>query len=338
MGLAGKRGAVVALDPRTGAILAEATSPSFDPALVSTHDGKAIRAEYSKLLHADDDPMTNRAVQSTYPPGSTFKVITSAAALSHGLTPSTRIPSPTVLDLPGTTANLRNFGGETCGDGTTTTLVDALVISCNTAFGALGMRLGQDVVRQQAEAFGFGDDSLDLPQPVAASVFPTDITKAQTAQSSIGQYDVRVTPLQMAMVAAGIGNGGTVMRPYLIRSVLSDDLSELSSSEPRLYRNAVSSDVAKALTSMMVAVVQRGTGTNAQISGVTVAGKTGTAQHGDGVPPHAWFIGFAPAVNPVVAVAVVVEDGGVTGKDAETTGGKVAAPVARAVMEAIVHP
>jgi peptidoglycan glycosyltransferase len=261
-------------------------------------------------------------------------VITSAAALAHGYTPATRIPSPTVLDLPGTTANLKNFGGESCGDGRTTTLLDALRISCNTAYGALGMRLGQDVVREQAEAFGFGDTNLLLPQRVADSVFPTDLTKAQTAQSSIGQYDVRVTPLQMAMVAAGIGNNGDVMRPYLVKQVFAPDLSTLSKADPELYTHAVSESVAAALRTMMMAVVSDGTGTRARIPGVQVAGKTGTAQHAVGEPPHAWFIGFAPAVNPVVAVAVVIEDGGSLGSDA--TGGKLAAPIAQAVMAKVL--
>jgi peptidoglycan glycosyltransferase len=335
-GLQGKRGAVVALDPRTGAVLAEASSPSYDPTPISSHDGKGIRAAYQRLLALAGDPMTNRAVQRTYPPGSTFKVITSAAALAHGYSPASRIPSPTVLDLPGTSANLRNFGGEHCGDGRTDTLLNALEISCNTAFGALGMKLGQDVVRHQAEAFGFGDSSLDLPQPVAESVFPDGLTKAQTAQSSIGQYDVRVTPLQMAMVAAGIANDGDVMRPYLVKDVLAPDLSTLGKADVKLYKHAVSSGIATQLTAMMVAVVQHGTGTRAQISGVTVAGKTGTAQHGPGAAPHAWFIGFAPAENPVVAVAVVIEDGGSLGSDA--TGGKLAAPIAKAVMEAVLRP
>jgi peptidoglycan glycosyltransferase len=198
------------------------------------------------------------------------------------------------------------------------------------------MRLGQDVVRRQAEAFGFGDSSLDLPQAQAASVFPHDLTKAQTAQSSIGQFDVRVTPLQMAMVAAGIGNNGDIMRPYLVSRALAPDLSELSKTDPKVYRHAVSPSVAAQLTAMMVGVVQHGTGTRAQIANVTVAGKTGTAQHGPGAAPHAWFIGFAPAVHPVVAVAVVVEDGGSLGSDA--TGGKLAAPIAKAVMEAVLHP
>ena len=333
-GLRGKTGAVVALDPRTGAVLAMASSPSYDPTDISSHDGKAIRAAYKAFLAATGDPLVNRAVERTYPPGSTFKVITSAAALAHGYTPATRIPSPTVLDLPGTTANLKNFGGERCGDGRTTTLLDALRISCNTAYGALGMRLGQDVVREQAEAFGFGDTNLLLPQRVADSVFPTDLTKAQTAQSSIGQYDVRVTPLQMAMVAAGIGNNGDVMRPYLVKQVFAPDLSTLSKADPELYKHAVSESVAAALRTMMMAVVSDGTGTRARIPGVQVAGKTGTAQHAVGEAPHAWFIGFAPAVNPVVAVAVVIEDGGSLGSDA--TGGKLAAPIAQAVMAKVL--
>jgi peptidoglycan glycosyltransferase len=276
----------------------------------------------------------NRAVERTYPPGSTFKVITTAAALANGFTPTTRIPSPTVLDLPGTTANLGNFGGEHCGDGKTDTLEDALRISCNTAYGQLGLTLGAAKVRAQAQAFGFGDSSLHLPQPVAQSVYPDQLTKAQEAQSAIGQYDVRVTPLQMAMVAAGIANDGVVMRPYLVNEVQAPDLSRLEQATPSVYSHAVSSAVAQQLTAMMELVVNNGTGQRAKIAGVRVAGKTGTAQHARGAAPHAWFIGFAPAVNPVVAVAVLVEDGGALGSDA--TGGQVAAPIAQAVMRAVL--
>ncbi|MGB8650193.1 MAG: penicillin-binding protein 2 [Mycobacteriales bacterium] len=333
-GLAGKVGAVVALDPRTGAVLAMASSPSYDPTGLSSHDPAKIRAYYRRLLADPKQPLVNRAVERTYPPGSTFKVITSAAALAAGYSPSRRIPSPTVLDLPGTTANLRNFGGETCGDGRTTTLLDALRISCNTAYGALGMALGADRVRKQAQAFGFGDTSLQLPQPVADSVYPEELTKAQEAQSAIGQYDVRVTPLQMAMVAAGIANGGEVMRPYLVKEVQAPDLSELDLASPQVYSQAVSPAVASQLTTMMEAVVTSGTGTRAQIPGVAVAGKTGTAQHAQGRPPHAWFIGFAPANDPKVAVAVLVEDGGSLGSEA--TGGALAAPIAQAVMRAVL--
>ncbi|HUR51212.1 MAG TPA: penicillin-binding protein 2 [Mycobacteriales bacterium] len=335
LGLAGKVGAVVALDPRTGAVLAMASRPSYDPGRLSSHDPKKIRAAYGSLVDAAGDPMVNRGVERTYPPGSTFKLITTAAALADGYSPQRRIPSPTVLNLPGTTADLGNFGGERCGNGKTTTLEDALRISCNTAYGGLGMVLGQDRLRAQAEAFGFGSSGLRLPQRVATSVFPEDLTRAQTAQSAIGQYDVRVTPLQMAMVAAGIANGGQLMRPYLVKQVLAPDLSPLALAAPQLFRRAVSSSVAQQLTAMMERVVTAGTGTRARIAGVRVAGKTGTAQHQAGEPPHAWFVGFAPADDPVVAVAVLVEDGGNVGSEA--TGGRVAAPLARAVMEAVLR-
>lgn len=333
-GLRGKVGAVVALDPRTGAVLALATSPSYDPTALTTHDRSGITAAYQRLLGAAGDPLVDRAVERTYPPGSTFKLITTAAALAGGYHPTTRIPSPTVLDLPGTTATLGNFGGERCGDGRTTTLSDALRISCNTAFGGLGMALGQDAVRRQAEAFGFGSTGLRVPQPVATSVFPDDLTKAQTAQSSIGQYDVRVTPLQMALVAAGLANGGEVMRPYLVQQLQAPDLSVLSTTTPEVLHRAVSLQVAQQLTAMMELVVTSGTGKNARIPGVRVAGKTGTAQHGTGEAPHAWFVGFAPANDPRVAVAVLVEDGGNVGSDA--TGGRLAAPIAKAVMQAVL--
>jgi peptidoglycan glycosyltransferase len=334
-GLQGKVGAVVALDPRTGAVLAMATSPSYNPALLSSHDPKAIRDSYNRLIDDPADPLLNRAVERTYPPGSTFKLITTAAALADGYTPDRRIPSPTVLDLPGTTADLGNFGGERCGNGRTTTLMDALRISCNTAYGALGMTLGDDRLREQAEAFGFGSTDLRVPQRVARSVFPDELTRAQVAQSAIGQYDVRVTPLQMAMVAAGIANGGEVMKPYLVKTVLAPDLSTLSATQPQTLRRAITSAVARTLTAMMEKVVTSGTGTRARIPGVRVAGKTGTAQHQVGEPPHAWFVGFAPADDPQVAVAVLIEDGGNLGSEA--TGGKIAAPLARAVMQAVLR-
>lgn len=334
-GLAGKVGAVVALDPRTGAVLAEVSTPSYDPTVLSSHDPASIRAAYQRFLAHPDAPLTNRTVEQTYPPGSTFKVVTTAAALNSGMSPTTEIPSPTVLDLPGTTANIRNFGGARCGNGKASTLQDALRVSCNTAFGQLGIALGADKVRTQARAFGFGDTTLRLPQLVADSVYPEDLTKAQEAQSAIGQYDVRVTPLQMAMVAAGVANNGKVMRPYLVKEVQAPDLSRLDLASPTLYSQAVSSGVAQQLTAMMELVVNDGTGRRAQIAGVRVAGKTGTAQHAPGKPPHAWFIGFAPANDPQVAVAVLIEDGGSLGSDA--TGGRLAAPIARAVMEAVLR-
>jgi peptidoglycan glycosyltransferase len=279
--------------------------------------------------------LLNRAISKTYPPGSTFKVITAAAALGSGsYTPDTLVPSPPELDLPQTSTNLRNFGGSSCG-ADQITLADSLRISCNTSFAALGLKLGEDALREQAEAFGFGSNDLDVPTTVATSVFPSDIAPPSLAQSAIGQFEVRVTPLQMAMVAAGIANGGEVMKPYLVREVQAPDLSRLDVAEPETYKQAVGRDVAAQLTSMMQLVVSDGSARRAQIEGVAVAGKTGTAQHAAGRPPHAWFIGFAPAEDPRVAVAVVIEDGGDLGSEA--TGGAVSAPIARDVMRAVLR-
>ena len=333
-GLAGKRGAVVALDPTTGAILALATSPSYDPNLLSGHDATAIRSAYSRLSADPGQPLVDRAISQTYPPGSLFKVVTAAAALSSGrYTPDTSVPAPTALKLPLTNRYLSNFGGESCGNGSTDTLADALRISCNTAYAGIGLSLGGNALRDQAEAFGL-DAGLSVPLPVAASRFPAQLDAPQTALSAIGQFDVRITPLQAAMIAAGVANGGVVMRPYLVQEIQTPDLATLDLAKPTELRRAISAQVAAELTTMMRLVVDAGTGTAAQIPGVPVAGKTGTAQHATGQPPHAWFIGFAPADHPRVAVAVLVEDGGGLGSDA--TGGRVAAPIARDVMAAVL--
>ncbi|MCW2778126.1 MAG: cell elongation-specific peptidoglycan D,D-transpeptidase [Frankiales bacterium] len=334
--LGGRKGAVVALDPKTGAILALVSRPSFDPATLSSHDPAAIRAAYKRLSGDPDEPLLDRALNQTYPPGSTFKVVTSAAALTSGTvdSPQTVVPAPKELLLPQTTRPLRNFGGETCDPSGKQPLINAFAISCNTAYAQLGLDVGQDALRKQAEAFGFGQADLEVPLSTATSVFPADVNKPQLGQSAIGQFDVRVTPLQMAMVAAGVANGGDVMKPYLVREVQAPDLSRLDVAKPEVLSSAVSGDVAKQLTEMMEAVVERGTGGNAKIDGVRVAGKTGTAQNATGKAPHAWFIGFAPAEDPQVAVAVIVENGGSAGSEA--TGGAVAAPVARAVMQAVL--
>ncbi|MGF7238984.1 MAG: penicillin-binding transpeptidase domain-containing protein, partial [Frankia sp.] len=268
----------------------------------------------------------------TYPPGSTIKLITAAAALSSGkFTPDSKINSPTVLQLPQSNTPLTNFGGESCGDGVQDTLRDALRISCNTAFGSLGMAVGANAIAAQAAKFGFGSTISGFPLAEAPSVFPPGLQndKAHTAQSAIGQFDVRVTPLQMAEVAAAIGNDGTLMKPYIIDKYLGPDLKTISTTSPSELSKPISGNVAAELNQMMQLVVTSGTGTAAQISGVSVAGKTGTAQHGNGAAPHAWFTGFAPAVNPKIAVAVIVEDGG---GELAATGGAVAAPIAQQVM------
>jgi peptidoglycan glycosyltransferase len=212
-------------------------------------------------------------------------------------------------------------------------LTHALEISCNTSFGWLGLDLGPDKLRAQAAKFGFGD-ILRVPMRVTPSKVPAELTAAQTAQSAIGQYDVRVTPLQMAMVSAAIANKGTLMRPYLVKDTRNSNLDIIDQSKPEQLSQAVTPEVAAALTRMMSTVVQSGTGIPAQIPGIEVAGKTGTAQNVLGGNPHAWFTAFAPANDPKIAVAVVVEHGGNAGSEA--AGGTVAAPIARQVIEAVL--
>lgn len=332
--LGDQRGAVVALDPTTGAVLALVSKPSFDPNTLAVHDTAAVIDAWEALQAAEGSPMTNRAIAgTTYPPGSTFKIITAAAALEGGMAPDAPLEAPDELTLPTTSTQLRNFGGSSCSSTGETTLADALRISCNTAFAQLGVDLGDRAIREQAEAFGFGVP-LDVPMKVTESYFPTDPDAPQTALSAIGQYEVRVTPLQMAMVSAAVANGGVLMEPYLVQAVRSGDLEVVTQTEPDQIGRSVSETTAATLRDMMVGVVESGTGQAAQISGVQVAGKSGTAQTSEEAAPHAWFTAFAPADAPQVAVAVIVENGGDAGSEA--TGGAVAAPIARAVIEAVL--
>lgn len=332
--LGDQRGAVVAIDPTTGAILAMVSKPSYDPNVLAGHDTRAVNDAWKALQEAEGDPMANRAIAgTTYPPGSTFKVVTAAAALQQGYTPATVVPAPDVLPLPQSSDVLRNFGNTSCSPTGTMTLADALRISCNTAFGQLGMDLGDEALREQARAFGF-DTPLSVPMTVTESHFPDQLDAPQTALSAIGQYEVRVTPLQVAMVSAAVANGGVQMTPYLVRSVRSQDLTVVSETEPTELATPITSTTAAGVRDMMVGVVADGSGTAAQIPGVLVAGKTGTAQTSEEAAPHAWFTAFAPADAPQVAVAVIVENGGTLGSEA--TGGRVAAPIARAVIEAVL--
>jgi peptidoglycan glycosyltransferase len=326
--LHGRRGAVVALNPRTGAILALVSSPSYDPSAISTHNSTKDTSAYKRLLADPDSPLLDRALSQTYPPGSTFKVVTTAAALSTGrYRPSSVLPAPSTLKFRDSNKPLRNFEGETCSGSGHTTLADALRVSCNTAYGALGIAVGSTKLRDQAEAFGFGR-RIEVPMRAATSRFQAEESQALTAASAIGQASDSVTPLQMAMVAAGIANGGVVMKPYLVAQERASDSSVLSQATPAELGRAVSPTVAGELTTMMEGVVNSGTGTAARISGIDVAGKTGTAENVPGKPTHAWFISFAPAQDPQVAIAVVVENAG--------TGGVYAAPIAKQVMQAVL--
>ena len=334
--LDGQRGAVVALEPGTGRILAMVSSPSYDPAALASHDLSAVSQAWEALNADPDRPLENRAISGRlYPPGSVFKLVTAAAALESGqYQPESVLPAPAALDLPLTEATLPNYDGRPCGPGDQTSLTDALRISCNTAFGYLGITLGGDELRAQAQEFGFGTE-LAIPQTVTPSTVPEGMNEPQSAQAAIGQYDVRVTPMQVAMVSAAIANDGVLMRPQLVGTVRSPNLQVIEAFDPEPLSQPVTPQSAAQLTEMMVEVVEDGTGTAAQIAGVAVAGKSGTAQTGNDSDPHAWFTSFAPADDPQVAVAVVVENGGVLGS--ETSGGRVAAPIARAVMQAVLE-
>ena len=332
--LDGVTGAVVALDPRTGAILGMASSPTYDPNQLSSHDPAAIRQYAQQLGQQSPDPRENQAIGERYSPGSVFKVIIAAAALSNGYTPETTVPAPDLLTLPGTRTTLENYNGESCNGGADQSLIDALTISCNTAFAQLGIDLGEDKVRSMAEAFGIDDQRLDVPLPVAASTIGDIQNDAQLGISSIGQQDVQITPLQGAMIAAAVANDGRLMRPYLVDQVRAPDLTVIDQTDPEQLSRPISGDVATELQQMMVSVVEHGTGRKARISGVTVGGKTGTAEVGGDANPHTWFVGFAGEGDRQIAIAVFIKNGGQSGTEGTGTGGDISAPIAQQVMSA----
>jgi penicillin-binding protein A len=332
--LAGRTGAVVAIEPATGRILALVTSPGYDPNRYSSHSAAQVLAAQQEYDADPARPLLNRPLVTALPPGSVFKLVTAAAALESGLVDATtQIPGPRLLDLPQTTRQMRNWNDRACSASGTVTLQQALTISCNTAFGWLGLELGADRLRDQARAFGF-DTSFAIPMRAATSRFPENADAPQTALSAIGQFDVRATALQMAVVTAALANGGIVMQPYLVDQVLAPNLTILEETRPQQVRRAVSEETAAALIQMMVAVVKEGTGSNARIAGVAVGGKTGTAQNAPTSAPHAWFVALAPAERPRIAIAVVLENGGGA---AEVSGNRLAAPIAREVMKAVLR-
>jgi peptidoglycan glycosyltransferase len=284
------------------------------------------------------DPTTNQAIEERYSPGSIFKLIVSAAALSSGdYTPETTIPAPDLYQLPNSSNKLENYNGESCNGGADQSLLDALTISCNTAFAELGVALGEDRLRHMAEAFGIDDAKFNMPLTVSGSTLGPIADDAALAQSSIGQRDVQLTPMQAAMISAAIANDGRLMKPYLVDSIQAPDLTVIDQTNAEEMSRPISADVAGKLTTMMTSVVDKGTGRKARIDGVQVAGKTGTAEvgtTGDEAAPHTWFTGFAPADNPKIAVAVFIKNGGQSGTEGTGTGGDVSAPIAKAVMQA----
>lgn len=328
--LDGNRGAVVAIEPSTGAVLAYVSSPSYDP---NTFLGAAAVTNRQGVLDDPSEPIRDRAGTELYPPGSTFKTVVAAAAMESGIAgPETTFDDPVVYQLPGSTATIGNADGGPCGDGVSVTLQAALVRSCNTIFAALSVQVGAGAIGQTANSLGF-DRTIDFPWTLAESTFPeSDLEDdpAALAQSGIGERNVRVTPIQMAMIAAAIANDGEVVQPYIVSQVFDADGDARDVTEPRVIGRAMSPATAVVLAQMMERVVTSGTGQQASITGVRVAGKTGTALPEPG-QPDVWFIGFAPVDAPQIAIAVMLEDGGPLGESG--TGGSVAAPIAGKLME-----
>ncbi|WP_320777057.1 penicillin-binding transpeptidase domain-containing protein [Streptomyces sp. CRN 30] len=336
--LGSRRGAVAALEPATGRVLALVSTPSYDPGELAGN-GRSATAAWKRLSGDASRPMLNRAIRQTYPPGSTFKVVTAAAALDAGLVRDVDAPtrSPDPYTLPGTSTALSNEV-DGCEDAS---LRYAFEWSCNTVFARLGVRVGQHRMADTAHGLGFDHTELRIPLPVAPSSFATGtgMDRAQLALSSIGQFDTRATPLQMAMVTAAVANGGSVRAPYLVERATNASGGTVSVTVPRPPHQAMTPVTAARLRELMTGVVAEGTGGRAAVEGATVGGKTGTAQHGVGNSgtPYAWFISWArarDAAAPAVAVAVVVENA--DADRGEISGGGDAAPVARAVMEAVL--
>jgi peptidoglycan glycosyltransferase len=337
----GRPSGAVAIDPSTGAILALASYPTFNPNKLATLNGKALNKADQKYLNSPQQPLLNRAINETFPPGSTFKIVTSSAAFSSGkYTPDSRYHAPTNLKLPHTNNQLINFDNLPCDDGSNPTgngtvpLIYAFTVSCNTVFGGLGMKLGGSALRQQANAFGMNTE-LRIPLKVSASKYPPVSDPAFTAYSAIGQYNDTVTPLQEAMFAAAIANRGTLMRPYMVQKVIAPNLTPLVTTQPSVLNHAVSPKVAGQVSQMMADVVAQPYGTAhsiaSQLGGITVAAKTGTAQNGANNTglDDAVFTSFAPAGNPRIAVGVVVKGGGLGADDA--------APVAVQIIKAYIN-
>jgi peptidoglycan glycosyltransferase len=330
------KGSVVALEPSTGKILAMVSSPSYDPNLLSTHATDAQGEAWQRLRDDPTSPLTNRAIAERYPPGSTFKVITTAAALQAGISEDAPLTAAGSITLPDSTATLENYGGAQCGGAPTAPLREAFERSCNTAFVELGIRIGADALRRTADAFGFDSPPSSIPLQVAESTIGPMADAAAVGMSSMGQKDVAVTPLQNAMIAAAVANSGMVMAPYLVDRLEGPGLSNISATAPQEQRRAVSAQVAAKLTDLMIGA-EKFTQQEGAIPGVQIASKTGTAEHGPDprlTPQHAWYIAFAPAQSPRVAVAVLVENGG---ERLSATGGALAAPIGRATIAAVLQ-
>lgn len=349
--LGSQRGAVVALDPATGDLLAFWSNPGYDPNLLVSGTNDDMEEAWEALNADPEKPLLSKASQELYLPGSTFKLVTASAALQNGYGPQEEWPNPRVLDLPTTDDDLENFGGSLCNGGSkTVTMAEAFEESCNVTFGEIALELGAE--RFSRQAFGYGacptlppertdcdDPPITFELPFEDGRFPEpayfDQRTPALAYSGVGLDNVLMNPLHMGLVTAAIANGGAMMQPRIVTEVRDAQGRVVREFDPSEYGRPVSTATAEAMRQMMVSVVATGTGTAAQIPGLTVAGKTGTATNGEDRPPNAWFTSFAPAgptQEPEIVVTVIVLDGGDLGNEA--TGGRVAAPIAKAVIEA----
>ncbi len=336
--LGDQQGAIVAIEPATGRVLAMVSTPGFNANDLAVHDPELVAERAQSLIDAANQPFVNRAIGGALnPPGSTFKIITAAAALESGkYTIDGPLPNPASYLLPGTSTVVLNHDGGICGPGglSQTSIRLALQYSCNIPFAAIAADLGEKTMREMAEKFGF-EQAFALPLQSTASTYPRGLSADQVALTGFGQGDVRASVLQVAFFSSVLANGGTLMNPSVLDSVLRDDLSVQQHITPSEFGTAISAKTVREITQALVASVENGAASGARIEGVTVAGKTGTAEHGLNDPYTLWFTGFAPVDNPKVAVAVVVENGGGMGQSG--SGDTVAAPIAKKVIEAVLN-
>ena len=330
------QGAVIAIRPKTGEILAMVSKPTFDPNLFAVHDSAQVIDTYKKLLNDPSGPLFNRTLAGALdPPGSTFKLVVASAAIEGGkFTADSAFPNPATLTLPQTSFDISNSDSAPCGPGPTATIATAIRLSCNIPMAELGQQLGYRAILAQAEKFGF-NESIDVPLRSTPSVYPRVLDEPKTMLSAFGQDEVRASPLQMAMVSMAIANGGKIMKPNLVENIMSSNLNSIQAFSPTEFRQAMSQRTAATMTQLMVASVANGAASTATIDGVSVAGKTGTAENGAGDPYSLWFTGFAPAEDPEVVVAVVVQNGGGLGQDGLSS--RISAPIGKQVLEAVLN-
>ncbi len=330
----GQQGSIVVMEPSTGDILAMVSKPSYDPNLLAGVNTQVVNENIQQLIDTPGlSPYLNPATQKLLAPGSVFKIIDVAAALeSDQYDAESELPNPQNLELEGTTYQLPNYVSGQCSSRSVADFAFALAHSCNTAFAGIALELGQDTILKEAREFGFSEQ-LFIPTRVEASQFPEEeLNEPQLAQSAIGQYNVKATPLQIAMMTAAIANDGVQMKPQLVRSVRAPDLRVIDEPQPEVLNTSTSPEVANQITEWMIGTTEGGTATGAQIPGVDVASKTGTAELLQGTTGNnSWYTGFAPAEDPKVVVTIVIENVDVP------TGAQLTSPNAKRILEAVLN-